>query len=192
MPVINNGKANIVEGEVPSSLTIKFFGSNCKLYIGENARLSGVVEFHDDEQLVSFGGDHIGAGTAFIYLKGKRCRALIGRGLKINNTFWANLAEDDGLLEIGDECLFGSAKFRTSDSHKIFDIDSGERINRQQPIRVGHRVWISEDVLVLKGADIGGGSIIGARSIVTGVVAENCLAAGSPLRVLKTNVRWAE
>ncbi len=38
------------------------------------------------------------------------------------------------------------------------------------PIRIGDNVWIAESVVILAGADIGDGAVIGANSVVRGVV----------------------
>lgn len=55
-----------------------------------------------------------------------------------------------------------------------------------KPITVGANVWIGFDAIVLPGASIGEGSIIGARSVVAGEIPAFCVAAGSPARVVKT------
>jgi acetyltransferase-like isoleucine patch superfamily enzyme len=51
-------------------------------------------------------------------------------------------------------------------------------------------VWLGRDVLVLKGATIGEGSIIGARAVVTGAIPAFVSAVGTPARVVRENVEW--
>lgn len=53
------------------------------------------------------------------------------------------------------------------------------------PIEIGEDVWIGAQVIILPGAKIGSGSIIGAGSIVKGVIEPNCLAVGSPAKMVK-------
>ncbi|MCJ2058338.1 hypothetical protein MKL09_17490 [Methylobacterium sp. J-048] len=77
-----------------------------------------------------------------------------------------------------------------SDAPSIVDLESGRRINPSRPIHVGHRVWLGRNVSVFKGAHIGDGAIIGAQSIVSGVIPGNTLAYGSPARVVRENVTW--
>lgn len=50
---------------------------------------------------------------------------------------------------------------------------------------IGGNVWIGENVVVLPGADIGKGSIIGANAVVKGKIPENSIAVGNPAHVVK-------
>ena len=55
-----------------------------------------------------------------------------------------------------------------------------------KPVYIGDDVWIGSQVIVLPGARIGNGSVIGAGSIVSGVIPENVLAIGSPAKVIRS------
>jgi acetyltransferase-like isoleucine patch superfamily enzyme len=77
-----------------------------------------------------------------------------------------------------------------SDMHPIFDRASGQRLNPAQDIEIGDHVWLGTRVLVLKGARIGDGAIVGAGSIVSGTIAPNTLSLGSPARVIREDVVW--
>jgi len=95
-------------------------------------------------------------------------------------------------VSIGDGCLFSQQiSFRPSDAHKIFDIATGLRINEPRPILIGNKVWVGEQVLFLKGAEVADGSVVGARSTVSAVFEEpNVLIVGTPARVLRHGIRW--
>jgi len=94
-------------------------------------------------------------------------------------------------ITIGHNCLISEGvNFWVSDAHSIIDLESGRRINPSRPIHVGHRVWLGRNVSVFKGAHIGDGAIIGAQSLVSGVIPGNTLAYGSPARVVRENVSW--
>ncbi|WP_404711728.1 acyltransferase [Sphingomonas sp. MMS24-J13] len=100
-------------------------------------------------------------------------------------------AHEGSTVEIGERCLFSNTiRIRPSDAHKIFDIESGLRINDQRPIVIGDEVWVGEYVQIAKGARVGSGSIIGATSFVSGEFPNNSLIAGSPARLLRSGVRW--
>ncbi|OGT51115.1 MAG: hypothetical protein A3E84_04705 [Gammaproteobacteria bacterium RIFCSPHIGHO2_12_FULL_42_13] len=45
-------------------------------------------------------------------------------------------------------------------------------------------------VTILKGVTIGNGSIVAANSVVTKSIPENCIAAGNPAKVIRTNIHW--
>jgi acetyltransferase-like isoleucine patch superfamily enzyme len=57
-------------------------------------------------------------------------------------------------------------------------------------IAVMGRVWVGQNVQISKGASIGADSVIGAEAIVTEAIPPNRVAAGSPARVVRCNVRW--
>ncbi|MBN2471476.1 MAG: acyltransferase [Anaerolineae bacterium] len=53
------------------------------------------------------------------------------------------------------------------------------------PIVIEDDVFIGMECLILKGAHIGAGSVIGARSVVTGPIPPGVIAAGSPAQVIR-------
>ena len=59
-----------------------------------------------------------------------------------------------------------------------------------QPISIGSHVWIGSRAMILKGVNIGSGSVIAAGAVVTRDVPENTLVAGVPAKVIRTDVRW--
>jgi acetyltransferase-like isoleucine patch superfamily enzyme len=52
------------------------------------------------------------------------------------------------------------------------------------PVRIGRGSWLGERVAVLRGADIGRHCIIGANSVVKGVIPDCSVAVGAPARVV--------
>jgi acetyltransferase-like isoleucine patch superfamily enzyme len=46
-------------------------------------------------------------------------------------------------------------------------------------------VWIGMNSVILKGSRIGDNSIIGAGSLVTGIIPPNVIAGGNPAKVLR-------
>jgi acetyltransferase-like isoleucine patch superfamily enzyme len=54
-----------------------------------------------------------------------------------------------------------------------------------KPIEIGRNVWLGHDVVVMPGACIGEGSVIGARSAVVGSIPPYTIAAGNPARVIR-------
>jgi acetyltransferase-like isoleucine patch superfamily enzyme len=53
------------------------------------------------------------------------------------------------------------------------------------PVAIGDSAWISFNVTILKGVNIGAGAVIGANSLVLQDVPANTLAAGSPAVVIR-------
>nr|MBA3893689.1 acyltransferase [Gemmatimonadales bacterium] len=53
-------------------------------------------------------------------------------------------------------------------------------------VRIGHRVWVGSNSVVLGGADIGDNVIVSAGSVVSGTVAPNSIVLGNPAKVIFT------
>lgn len=52
------------------------------------------------------------------------------------------------------------------------------------PIRVGRGTWLGQNAVVLKGATIGEGCVIGANAVVRGEIPPHSVAVGAPARVV--------
>ena len=53
------------------------------------------------------------------------------------------------------------------------------------PTVVGDNVWCGANVVITSGVTVGERCVIGANSVVTGELPDNCVAAGVPARVIK-------
>lgn len=56
------------------------------------------------------------------------------------------------------------------------------------PITIGENCWIGTNVRICKGVTIGNNSIVAACSVVTKDVPANCIVAGNPARIVKSNI----
>lgn len=56
------------------------------------------------------------------------------------------------------------------------------------PIIIGENCWIGSHVRICKGVTIGNNSIVAACSVVTKDVPANCIVAGNPAKVVKTDI----
>jgi len=55
----------------------------------------------------------------------------------------------------------------------------------KSPVKIGDDVWVAANVLILKGVSIGNRSIIGAGSVVTHDVPDDCIYAGNPAKFIR-------
>jgi len=55
------------------------------------------------------------------------------------------------------------------------------------PITLGERVWLPWRVFIMPGTTIGNDVVIGANSLVQGIIPSNSMIAGSPAKVIKEN-----
>lgn len=56
------------------------------------------------------------------------------------------------------------------------------------PIVIGENCWIGTNVRICKGVTIGDNSIVAACSVVTKDVPANCIVAGNPAKIVKTDI----
>ena len=57
-------------------------------------------------------------------------------------------------------------------------------------VTLADEVWLAHETTLLKGSNIGSGSIIDYRSIVSGAIPANSVAGGSPARASKSGITW--
>ena len=57
-----------------------------------------------------------------------------------------------------------------------------------KPVTLGQNVWVGENARICKGVTIGDNSIVAASAVVTKDVPANCIAAGNPARIVKTDL----
>ncbi|MDE6017512.1 MAG: acetyltransferase [Muribaculaceae bacterium] len=106
-------------------------------------------------------------------------------------------------VEIGNDVLIASHVYISDNSHGSYkgdlndsspDIVPIQRPYFVAPVKIGDRVWLGEGVIIMPGSEIGDGSIVGAHSIVSGIVPTNSIVAGSPARIIKiwdnTKKKW--
>ncbi|PST45761.1 galactoside O-acetyltransferase [Bifidobacterium callitrichos] len=92
---------------------------------------------------------------------------------------------DDGEIFIGDHTMIGPNVTLTTTGHPIRP-DLRERVAQfSEPIRIGRNVWIGANVTVLPGVTIGDNAVVGACSLVTRDVPADCVAVGTPARVVR-------
>ncbi|WP_331297288.1 acyltransferase [Methylobacterium hispanicum] len=93
----------------------------------------------------------------------------------------------------GEDCMTGwDVKLRTADFHGVFDLSSRTVVNEPEHTIVGPHVWLAHDVLVMKGARIGAGTTVGARSTVVRSLPPRSLAVGVPAKVVRSGVSWSK
>ncbi len=55
------------------------------------------------------------------------------------------------------------------------------------PITLGKNVWLPWRVFIMPGVEIGDNVVVGANSLINKSLPENCLAAGTPAKIIKEN-----
>jgi acetyltransferase-like isoleucine patch superfamily enzyme len=55
--------------------------------------------------------------------------------------------------------------------------------------KIGNNCFIGINSIIMPGVTIGNEVIIGAGSVVTKNIPDNCIAAGNPAKIIKTGIR---
>lgn len=135
--------------------------NHARMRIGSHVRLDGsTVRI----ELVSFGGASLEIGD----------HTFINYGTNISAT---------QSVRIGANCAIGQyCIVMDNDYH---DVEALWEPGKAADVEIGDRVWLGARVIVLPGSRIGEGSVIGANSVVRGVIPPGVIAAGMPARVIR-------
>ena len=111
---------------------------------------------------------------------GDRC--LIGKGSGIVGHF---------SIDIGDDVWTGHHVYITDQNHgyELLDRPISAQSQPERPVSIGDGSWVGHGSVILPGATIGRHVVIGANSVVTGVIPDRCVAVGVPARVVR---RWVD
>ena len=98
-------------------------------------------------------------------------------------TLWAG--PGTGRITVGDDALFGPEVMVTAATYRHGD---GQPVTAQAmdeaDVVIGRDVWLGTRAVVLPGARIGDGAIIGAGALVRGAIPPFAIAVGAPARVV--------
>ncbi len=91
-------------------------------------------------------------------------------------------------VEIGDLSNIADSYITDSSAHSL---DKNRRNYsadqvKSKEVKIGKNVWVSVQVVILHGVNIGDNTVIGACSLIRKNVPSNVFAAGNPLKVIKT------
>jgi acetyltransferase-like isoleucine patch superfamily enzyme len=145
-------------------------GATLRMHPRSQLRIDGRVQFMR-ACTVTVGYDatlNIGAGTFF----------------NDGSAVWCYSPE----TTIGPGCAISwGVRIIDTDFHKLVR-DGDESLHT--PVRIGRDCWIGTNALVMKGAQLGDGSVVAAGAVVTSEVPPRTLVAGIPARVIRESVTW--
>lgn len=156
----------IFDETIPQNIRICFCGQNNLLRIGRGLSVNRLDIYFGNKGFCEI-GDHTSI---------------------IQAACWVSDAE----LRIGEDCMFSSEiVIRTHDDHHIFERETHRRINWPKNVMIGNQVWVGYKTILLAGAHIGTGSIVGAGAVTSSCFGEHVLIAGCPAKVIRENVCWS-
>lgn len=191
--------------------SMDLFGRNCKISNCGVCNISKYISGRSNELIVGAGsvldGVHIrivgrnnriaignncflGQGCS-IWCEGNNIQVQVGDNCTFTHDTQLCAQENNVSIIIGSDCMFSHhVNVRTSDSHVIYNLETGERLNYPGSVKIADHVWFAPECKVFKGITIGKGSIVGTGAIVTKDIPEYSLAVGTPAKVVKKSVSW--
>lgn len=185
-------KMNISPNSLYRNVKFKISGNNNQIIIEKRCLMRNVmfeVEGSNNKIII---GEKINIMEKAVFLiTGDNCTITIGaKSLFRDASFFAG--ESNTKIEIGNNCFCGIVSFSTSDFHSIIDLTSGKRINAPASIKVGSDNWITNHILIRKGAEIKNFTVISPYSIVNKKFEKsNVILAGQPARIVKEEITWS-
>ena len=108
----------------------------------------------------------------------------VGDRTEFNNNVF--LKSDGAGIRIGRDGLFGPyVEILDSDFHELDPARRKAGTQQAKAVEIGDNVFVGGGARILKGANIGSDSVIGAGSVVTGEIPAGVVAAGTPARVVR-------
>jgi maltose O-acetyltransferase len=151
--------------------------------VAPTVRLRGRVFVHNDGTMRI--GDRVQlVGTVASLELGCVQGATLQIGSRTFVNYGTSIAAHES-VRIGPDCLIGT--YCVIIDNEYHRLEPHRRLERptSRPVVIEANVWLGARVIVLPGVTIGAGSAVGAGSVVTGDIPGNCVAVGTPARVIR-------
>lgn len=163
-------------------------GTGNRITLWHKADFKGSITIHGSDNTVM-----LGAGSRFrgsIRVVGNGQKVIFGEQSTANDVYI--LCDEGENVIIGRHCMFSrKIEIRTTDSHSIVSLETGERVNKPASILIGDHVWVGLGAVINKGAQIADDNVIGAMAFVSGTFEESgTIIAGVPAKVVRRGVTW--
>ena len=126
--------------------------------------------------------------TGEIFFVDRPFQCFLGSNITIGENFYANrnlIILDDAEVKFGKNIAIGPNVGIYTIGHPIDAELRNSKYFISKPITIGDNVWIGGGATILQGVTIGNNVVIGAGSVVTKDIPDNCVAVGTPCKVIK-------
>lgn len=155
----------------------------------KNSRLIRFPIYIRNKKSIKFGTGLTTGYSCRFDLGDKKNSLIFGNDVRLGDRVHIVAVES---VKIGNDCLFASNIFVSDCDHGFYKdgctdilIHPKDRPLYILPVIIGSDCWIGDNVCILKGSKIGHNCIIGANSVVSGVIPDYSIAVGQPAKVIK-------
>ena len=152
-----------------------------KIKIDRNVKIGSMV-FIDTVKLVVGDDSRINEKVIIGGMKEPGSSLMLGKRTILMEYSFLNPTKP---IKIGDDSGIGGHCLLFTHSSWLSELD-GFPVEFS-PITIGKKVWLPWRVFILPGVNIGDNVVIGANALVTKSLPSNCLAVGSPAKVVREN-----
>jgi acetyltransferase-like isoleucine patch superfamily enzyme len=113
-------------------------------------------------------------------------RFVMGRRVQIATGCFIGVGR--GGITLGDDVLISPNCSIIASNYRFdeLNVPLQQQGTESKGIRIGHRVWLGSNCVVLDGADIGDNVIVSAGAVVSGTLAPNTIVQGNPPKAIFT------
>ena len=111
-----------------------------------------------------------------------------GKHVHFGKNVYANFGltlVDDTHIYVGDYTMFAPNVVVATAGHPILPELREKAYQYNFSVHIGRNCWIGAGALIMPGVTIGDNTVIGAGSVVTRDIPSNCVADGTPCRVIR-------
>lgn len=188
--IFNINNTFLIKSKNLKHVTLKVSGINNRILIEKGVRLRELnINISGNNNMLEIKNNTFIQKSSII-IDGNNNKTFLGFENNIYGlTIWQ--FEDNGLVSLGNNCLFAyNTEIRNTDSHPIYNLKTGERINLNKDIIIKDRVWVGEGARILKGVTIESGNVVGLNSIITkSILNKNSIVVGNN-KIIKTDIKW--
>lgn len=154
------------------------------VHLGRNVRISGLCAN------ISVGANvEIYSNTIFEF--GPYSKLTIGNNTLFSYGVLLAVTEE---IKIGDNVQIGEYTSIRDSTHRHDVLDKPMKLVADicKPIIIGNDVWIGRGCIIFPGTIIEDGVVVGANSVIKGVLSKNCIYVGSPCKLVKSRTQNSE
>ncbi|AVQ27020.1 hypothetical protein C4N20_02580 [Fusobacterium ulcerans] len=188
--IFNTNNSLNIESEDIKNLDLKINGINNKIIIKNNVKLKNLnIQLSGNNNILQIERNSF-IQNSTITVEGNNNITNFGYENSIYGIrVWQ--FENDGIISIGNSCLLSyNIEIRNTDSHPIYELKTGKRINQSKDVVIKDKVWIGQGAKILKGVTIESGNVIGLNSIITkNILNKNSIVVGNN-KIVRKDIIW--